>query len=38
QYDTQPTLAGTLFRVHLGLENLEDLIEDLEQAFLRISN
>ncbi|MBI6279895.1 cystathionine beta-lyase [Proteus mirabilis] len=38
QYDTQPTLAGTLFRVHIGLENIDDLIEDLEQAFLRISD
>lgn len=38
QYDTQPEFTGTLFRVHIGLENVDDLIEDLEQAFLRISH
>lgn len=37
QYETQPTFTGTLFRIHIGLENVDDLIEDLEQAFLRIS-
>ena len=36
-YETQPTFAGTLFRIHIWLENVDDLIEDLEQAFLRIS-
>lgn len=29
-------LSGTLIRVHIGLENVEDLITDLEQGFERI--
>ncbi|WP_194089164.1 cystathionine beta-lyase [Vibrio hibernica] len=28
-----PHFTGTLFRVHIGLENVEDLIEDLERGF-----
>ncbi|QGM81219.1 cystathionine beta-lyase [Otariodibacter oris] len=29
-------LTGTLVRVHIGLENVEDLIEDLSKGFARI--
>ncbi|OOR98716.1 cystathionine beta-lyase [Haemophilus paracuniculus] len=29
-------LTGTLVRIHIGLEDVEDLIADLEQAFARI--
>ena len=28
-----PHFTGTLFRVHIGLENVEDLMEDLERGF-----
>ncbi len=28
-----PHFAGTLFRLHIGLENIEDLIADLERGF-----
>lgn len=38
QYESQPEFNGTLFRIHIGLENVDDLIEDLEQAFIRISH
>lgn len=38
QYHSQPEFNGTLFRVHIGLENVDDLIEDLAQAFIRISD
>lgn len=31
-------LSGTLIRVHIGLENVDDLIQDLEQGFARIDN
>jgi cystathionine beta-lyase len=30
-----PGFTGTLFRVHIGLENVEDLIADLKAAFER---
>uniref|UniRef100_UPI002618C769 PLP-dependent transferase n=1 Tax=Otariodibacter sp. TaxID=3030919 RepID=UPI002618C769 len=30
-------LTGTLVRVHIGLENVDDLIEDLANAFARIA-
>ncbi|CAM2954575.1 cystathionine beta-lyase [Vibrio rarus] len=30
-----PNFTGTLFRVHIGLENVDDLIQDLEQGFAR---
>ncbi|HDL3247455.1 TPA: PLP-dependent transferase, partial [Mannheimia haemolytica] len=29
-------LTGTLIRIHVGLEAVEDLIADLEQGFNRI--
>lgn len=32
------SLSGTLIRVHIGLENVDDLIQDLEQGFARIDN
>lgn len=38
QYSSQPELTGTLFRLHVGLENVDDLIDDLNQGFLRISS
>lgn len=33
QYETQPEFTGTLFRIHIGLENVDDLIADPESAF-----
>ncbi|MDG3088347.1 cystathionine beta-lyase [Vibrio hannami] len=30
-----PNFTGTLIRVHIGLENVDDLIADLEQGFAR---
>lgn len=30
-----PHFAGTLIRVHIGLEDVEDLIADLEAGFAR---
>ncbi|WP_445496478.1 cystathionine beta-lyase [Photorhabdus sp. SF281] len=35
QYDT-PQKTGTLFRLHVGLENVQDLIDDLAEGFSRI--
>ncbi|MDD9338612.1 MAG: cystathionine beta-lyase [Providencia heimbachae] len=35
QYDYQPN-KGTFFRVHIGLEHPQDLIDDLQLAFQRI--
>lgn len=29
--------SGTLVRLHIGLENVEDLIDDLERGFLRLT-
>ncbi|CAK9883994.1 MAG: Cystathionine beta-lyase MetC [Candidatus Erwinia impunctatus] len=31
-----PLLPGTLIRLHIGLENVADLIDDLDRGFLRI--
>ncbi len=31
-------LTGTLIRVHIGLEDVEDLIADLESGFERITS
>ncbi|MCC8458404.1 cystathionine beta-lyase [Photorhabdus aegyptia] len=36
QYGT-PQRTGTLFRLHVGLENVQDLIDDLAEGFSRIS-
>lgn len=36
QYDYIPA-EGTFFRVHIGLENTQDLIDDLSAAFERLS-
>ncbi|AKH64231.1 MULTISPECIES: cystathionine beta-lyase [Photorhabdus] len=35
QYNT-PQKTGTLFRLHVGLENVQDLIDDLAEGFSRI--
>ncbi|MQL48078.1 cystathionine beta-lyase [Photorhabdus khanii] len=35
QYDA-PQRTGTLFRLHVGLENVQDLIDDLAEGFGRI--
>ncbi|WP_350305353.1 cystathionine beta-lyase [Photorhabdus viridis] len=35
QYDA-PQKTGTLFRLHVGLENVQDLIDDLAEGFSRI--
>ncbi|OKP04326.1 cystathionine beta-lyase [Xenorhabdus eapokensis] len=32
-----PQKTGTLFRLHIGLENLQDLIDDLEASFARLA-
>ena len=37
QYQSYTPLTGSLFRIHVGLENVDDLIADLAQGFLRIS-
>jgi len=34
---TGVTFTGTLIRLHIGLENVEDLLEDLQAGFERIS-
>ncbi|AOM41205.1 cystathionine beta-lyase [Xenorhabdus hominickii] len=36
QYDS-PQKTGTLFRLHIGLENPQDLIDDLEAGFARLA-
>ena len=33
----QRKLEGTLIRIHIGLENVDDLIEDLSAGFKRLS-
>lgn len=35
QYDYQPN-EGTFFRIHVGLEHPDDLIDDLIHAFARL--